>query len=154
MDLSEVLVSFALGVVSSYLGLYWKVRKELEADYDKDLRANRFRAYATLWRALQPLAKYARPAPLNAGSSEAMSVELRRWYFEEGGIYLSERARDAYFRLQNEIQSVLSRYRGTDHELKEPDFEGLRRTGSLLRTAMTLDLGSRKPPIIGGERAE
>ncbi len=147
-------MSFVIGGASTYLGLYWKVRKELEAEYDKDLRASRLRVYSTLWSKLELLAKYSRPQPVNAESLDLLSAKLRQWYFEDGGIYMSQTTRDAYFSLQDELQHVLPSDKGTDRRLSAEDFERLRRAGSALRTAMTVDVGTRRAPLLGEETSD
>src|SRR5262245_64313805 len=102
-EFGKTVVGFVLGLASAYIGLYWKVRKDLEAEYDKDLRAKRRDAYAALWKLLQPLAKYSPPPPTTAEPLKQLSAELRQWYFEVGGLYMSGKTRDAYFALQEEL---------------------------------------------------
>jgi hypothetical protein len=151
-DVLQALLAFFLGAVSSYLGLYWKVKKELEAQYDKDLRAERLRVYATLWKLLEPLAKYSRSGPLSAASLQKLSVDLRQWYFGVGGLFMSERTRSTYFALQDELTQRMAIPREhLDHELSDQDFESIREKGSRLRTATTVDVGSRKEPLIHDE---
>jgi hypothetical protein len=155
MDATEVLkalVGFLFGAASSYLGLYWKVKKDLEAQYDKDLRADRLRAYCALWKLLQPLAKYSRPGPVTPSSLGKLSADLRRWYFETGGIFLSKRTRDEYFALQDELSAKAADARAhPDLELTDPDVGIIQKQGSRLRTATTVDVGSRREPLIGDE---
>jgi hypothetical protein len=136
-DLGKAVVGFALGLASAYVGLYWKVRKELEAEYDKDLRAKRRDAYAALWKLLQPLAIYSPPGPVSPESMKQLSVELRQWYYEVGGLYLSANTRDAFFALQDELTA------------QGATAEKAREKGSRLRTATTLDVGSRRKPLTG-----
>jgi hypothetical protein len=136
-DLGKAVVGFALGLASAYIGLHWKIRKELEGEYDKDLRGKRRDAYAALWKILQPLAKYSPPAPVTPELLKQLSADLRQWYFEVGGLYMSANARDAYFALQDELQ------------LASPSAENAIRAGSRLRTATTRDVGSRNEPLTG-----
>jgi len=136
-DLGKAVVGFALGLVSAYVGLYWKVRKELEAEYDKDLRTDRLHAYAALWKLLQPLAKYSPPGPLTPEALKQLSVALRQWYFEVGGLYMSTGTRDAYFALQDELIS------------QSTSGEKAQEAGSRLRTATTRDVGARNQPLTG-----
>jgi hypothetical protein len=147
-NLLNALLGFLLGAAGSYLGLYWKVKKELEAQYDKELRAERLKAYAALWKLLQPIAKYSRPGPVTASSLQKLSADLQQWYFEIGGLFMSERTRDAYFALQDELTTPAEHL---DRELSHAEFENIRETGSRLRTATTVDVGSRKEPLIGDE---
>jgi hypothetical protein len=94
------LIGLASGAILAYLGAILKFRKDLEAEYDKDLRNKRMEAYKDLWSHLQVLARYDRPKPLNRQTLEELTVAMREWYFEIGGLYLSEEARKSYFDLK------------------------------------------------------
>jgi hypothetical protein len=64
------------------------------------------------------------------------------WYFERGGIFLSESARDAYFEVQKCINASLEKNqtgRVSDH-----DYKAIRALCSALRTELTNDLLSRR----------
>ena len=153
-DVLKALLGFLLGGVSAYLGLYWKVKKELEAQYDKELRSDRLKAYLALWKLLQPLAKYSRPGPVTPDTLKKLSADLRQWYFEVGGLFLSSRTRDAYFSLQDELVAKVASNEGhSDRDLPDADFEELRKKGSRLRTATTVDVGSRKEPMISDKES-
>jgi hypothetical protein len=146
------MLGFSLGAVGSYIGLYWKVKKELEALYDKDLRTKRLNAYTELWKLLQPLAKYSWPIPVTAASLENLSADLRKWFFEVGGLFLSERTRKEYFALQNALTIKIANCKEhLDRELSDADFLAIRTKGSQLRTSTTVDVGSRKRPLIPDE---
>lgn len=151
-ELLKALFGFLFGAASTYFGLYWKVRKELEAQYDKELRAERLRYYAELWSLTERLAKYSRPGPVTVEVLRRLSAELREWYFKRGGLFMSQRTRDGYFALQDALgKSIDVQGRNDKHELQEPEFEGIRTIGSRLRTAMTVDVGSRKEPLLAEE---
>lgn len=136
-DFLKAVLGAVLGAIGGYLLLYMKVREELEAEYDKDLRAKRREVYAALWKLLQPLAKYSPPEPLTLESLQRLSAALRKWYFEVGGLYMSNGTRDAYFALQDELTCA------------NPSGEKARELGSLLRTATTRDVGARNEPLAG-----
>ena len=70
--------------------------------------------------------------------------QFHDWYFSEqaGGMFLSQAARDDYFTLQNELQSVAGRM-SADSELVGPDDSAsLRTKASALRHQLTTDLGA------------
>lgn len=46
-----------------YLATIAKIKKDLEATYDRDLRDKRLEVYKELWKHREPLAQYARPHP-------------------------------------------------------------------------------------------
>jgi hypothetical protein len=150
-ELVTTLVGLAVGSLGTYFGIQWKVRAELAGDYDKSLRDARVKVYQELWSSLQPLAKYARPGPVTYQTIAQMAGELRGWYFEKGGLYFSERARDAYFLLQEALAEALKNRPVTttpQTELESLAFETLRQRGSALRTAMAADVGTRRTPMM------
>jgi hypothetical protein len=146
------LVGSAAGAIwAAYVGTRRRVLAELEGQYDAALRDLRLGVYPQLWAALEPLAKYARqpPGPPAVKDIEALSVHLRRWYFEEGGIYLSAEAREAYFQLQDALTAVIDSERSDiDKPISNPlnpdTFRALQAIGSWLRTTLTYDLGTRR----------
>jgi hypothetical protein len=122
-----------------------RVRRDLESEYDISLRTDRLNAYRELWRSLQPLAKYARPAPVTYRVIGGLIGELRIWYFQTGGIFLSYGARDAYFALMDELRELVVRAPSDpSFELDFEAFQRLRELGSDLRTAMVDDVQTRR----------
>ncbi|MFL6210640.1 MAG: hypothetical protein ACJ74W_17440 [Pyrinomonadaceae bacterium] len=118
IDAGQVLVGLvtaAVTFVGTYLTTYVVWRKNLLVEYDKDLRAKRIEVYRELWKQLQPLAKYARPVRVTPAVLVALSVGLRRWYFVNGGLFLSGSSRDAYFALQDGLREKFKKY--TNKEL-------------------------------------
>jgi hypothetical protein len=151
-DLTKAIVSFALGAVGTYIALVSKVRKDLEAAYDKDLRTARLAAYKDLWGLLEPLAKYEPLGPVSGAVLKELSQKLRHWYFTQGGIYLTDDTRDAYFGLQDALTSVVAECTSLTKELAASEFEAIRKKGSWVRTWMTRDVGTRKRPMLDSER--
>lgn len=122
-----------------------KVRRDLESEYDISLRTERLAAYQELWRSLQPLAKYARPVPVTYRLAGSLIGELRAWYFQNGGIFLSYGARDAYFALMDELRELLAGAPSDPSvELDFVAFQTLRELGSNLRTTMVEDVQTRR----------
>ena len=151
-ELLKSVVGLAMGAIGTYLGLHWKIRKELIAQYDKDLRTERIRVYLELWGLTEPLATYSPPGTITTQTIESLSRDLRHWYFASGGLFLSENARDAYFALQKLILATAKEHaKLNEMELPIPAQESLRKVSSRLRTAMTTDIGSRVKPAIKGE---
>ena len=141
-----------IGITATYIAAILKFQKDLAAEYDKDLRANRIKAYIKLWALLQPLAKYARPGRVTHVSLGELSIELRRWYFEDGGLFLSEKSRDAYFALQTGITTAMEQTQAArDKELDDPIFEKIRKLVSNVRTSMANDVGTRKPSELASD---
>ena len=128
------------GVVLALLGS----RQRLEVEYDIELRKHRIEAYQALWKILEPLAYYSPPSAVTYAVARDLSQALRSWYFEVGGLFLSERSREAYFDLQKGLGGVIkepldARYR----PLGPRRFDRLRSLASTLRTASTQDVATR-----------
>ena len=154
-----------------------EVRQQLASQYDADLRARRFKAYASLWRPLEPLALYTPPSDVTYQDLDDLASHLRRWYFARGGLLLSEEARECYFDLQDALTRALRAadeaqlprtqvIRRRDLLLTRSELDGLeapgaeapngapapaflhvRRATSALRSALCVDLGSRAAPL-------
>jgi hypothetical protein len=151
--------SATAATIAAYAGTRHRIRAELESKYDAALRDLRLGVYPDLWHALEPLAKYSRDPPGLLGRDEitGLSVALRKWYFEKGGLYLSAETREAYFDLQDGLTVVVGSPRWTAAEGEEVDeytFEALRRLGSWLRTSLTYDVGTRRPFSLAPERQD
>ena len=134
----------------TYLTTVVKIKKDLEATYDRDLRDRRMAVYKELWKHLEPLAKYARPLPFSLALAKDLTQTLRIWYFETGGLFLSQQTRDAYFAVQDALKVVCDD-KGLDEDeaISGARFEAIRKKGSTLRTQMTVDVGTRRRPLTG-----
>lgn len=159
-ELLRALLGAVGGALATWLGLHWKIRQGLQAQYDRDLRARRLRAYQHLWTLTEPMARYASPAPVTRETFERMATQLRHWYFHDGGIYLSDEARRAYFALQRALADALATAAGPDALARVPDAAGadagtldtweavVRRASSALRHALVGDVGARNRPML------
>jgi hypothetical protein len=178
----------ALGVLLSYgLGRFGERKKqlsELSILRDQELRKERLKEYRELWSRTQAIALYA-PDPLTYEGLPHFAEKLREWYFERGGLLLSEKARDRYFALIDAVERVaeeapknarkgrLNRAPPTPGQAKNDEkawdgfrsggtlpedlwgnetlpYRFLRALGSLLRTQLTVDVGSRVKPVTAG----
>jgi hypothetical protein len=145
--MSEVLTSLttaALGLGTGALLAILGSRQRLEVEYDIELRKHRIEAYQALWKILQPLAYYSPPEAVTFAVARALSQALRSWYFEVGGLFLSEQTREAYFDLQKGLGGVIKEPVEHDHlPVGKRLFERLRGSASTLRTASTQDVATR-----------
>jgi hypothetical protein len=140
------------GIVGTYVAAILKFRKDLEADFDKEIRKERIQEYPKLWRLLELLAKYDRPDPVTPAHLADLSVAMRKWFFDGGGIYLSDRARESYFALKRQLQKVAhSSRQQSDQAIDEQEAGKLVQAASLLRAHLTRDLGTRRTPAIADE---
>jgi hypothetical protein len=124
----------AIAGVVSYRIARWNIRKDLEVE----LRREKLNAFKKLWAISQPLAKYGRIEPVNGETIARLSQELRKWYFEDGGMFLSDTSRDKYFEFQESLQNAIKSLKSgaANVALAEETFELLRTKGSELRTAL------------------
>ena len=97
-----------LVLVAAFWKLYLeqkKLRVESAHQLNRDLISKRASAYACLWSKMRSLAIYSNES-FNSKISERLYEELSNWYFSEtGGLFLTNRAREFYFALQNVLQS-------------------------------------------------
>jgi uncharacterized surface anchored protein len=143
------LVAGALvGIISTYLSAKQKFRDDLQAKFNESLHESRVTSYQKLWEQLQVLAKYARPRPVTPERLRTLAEDLRTWYFEVGGLFLTDNSRNAYFALQDAIVTELAKKHPENRELVGAVFEEIRQKGSNLRTNLSTDLRSRRQPDI------
>jgi hypothetical protein len=82
------------------------LRTTLKQQMASSLLDQRFKAYGQLWTNLEPLALYSRQ-PLSAAAVGQLETDLSKWYFSaQGGMFLSTRARDFYFALQEALRAA------------------------------------------------
>jgi hypothetical protein len=148
------LMTAAVTFASTLWTMHAKVRRDLEAEYDKDLRERRLTAYASLWALTEPLALYSPPEPLSPDGARALSERLRAWYFREGMV-LSVAARDAYFALQDKLTADrIACASAPAKPLGESVVKELRETSSAMRSVLSSDVASRRPPMIASDDRE
>ena len=109
---------------------------------DSDLRAHRIEVYSELWKKTGLLPQWPRNHQLTYPQLRQFTTDLRDWYFERGGMYLSRSARAAYGRVQEALGAVLAESK--DGAVSAPDYEAVRTQCSNLRNELTDDLLSRR----------
>src|SRR6266487_1181561 len=113
----SIIASLLLAGVTAlftYLATRSKIRLDLTAEYDKDLRTSRLKAYQDLWKLLEPLARYSRPGPVTYVVVKEVAEKMRIWYFQQGGIFLTKESYTPYFSLKAVMQNIID-----DEHLKE-----------------------------------
>jgi hypothetical protein len=146
-ELVTTVLGAGLGLVTGALLALLASRKRLEVEYDIELRKHRIEAYQALWKILEPLAYYSPPSAVTYAVARDLAQALRSWYFEVGGLFLSEESREAYFDLQKGLGGVIKEPLDDAHVPLGPRrFERLRAIASKLRTASTQDVATRVKP--------
>jgi hypothetical protein len=109
LSLATGLISGLVSAVITFFVTRAKVRLDLTAEYDRKLRSERLDAYRDLFKRLKPLARYSAERPLSYKLIRDTSEDLRDWYFDVGGIYLSKQSRDPYFHLKGLMQKIIDK---------------------------------------------
>jgi hypothetical protein len=142
-DVAMLVLSAGVGAIAGVVSTAWKSRKDLEAQYDIDLRERRIEAYSELWTLLEPLAYHFAPGPVTRGSARELGDSLRSWYFTKGGLVLSAGTRPAYFNLQQALEGTTDLPADHPGALEKRQLEILKALASRLRTSTTRDVATR-----------
>lgn len=151
MSVSTVLVSgvvgVALGGVVTWLTARWQLRKELEYGYDRELRAERVAVYKELWKLSEQLPRY-HPRRNPTGSAVEQTIEdFHRWFFEVGGLFLSDKARSAYFAMMNRLREIADR-NGEADAIRDDDVRDLYDVAEDLRIQLVSDVDAGRAPQV------
>jgi len=131
-------VGGVVSIVVSFLASVLAYRNKV----DEGLRDKRLALYKGIWQKTGLLPKWPRHTDLTYAELLEFCQELKKWYFEEGGIFLSRKAREAYGKLPDAIGEALKP--NAHGVLSEADYEQVRSKCSDLRSQLTGDLLSRR----------
>lgn len=156
LSLITGLISGLVSAVITFFVTRAKVRLDLTAEYDRKLRSERLDAYRDLFKRLKPLARYSAEKPLTYKVIRDTSEDLRDWYFDVGGIYLSKASRTPYFHLKCLMQNVIDKDKFKEIDPKNDElvkeFKSLTdevlEEGKRLRLYLTNDIGTRRGPFV------
>jgi hypothetical protein len=119
----------------------WLAGREKAAE---DVRELRLDSYPPVWRRTSAISRWPQ-TNLTYADLERLHLDLRKWYFEVGGLFLSENARKRYGYVQRLVDALLSGDgHAPDDELAARAYDDLMETASAFRTALTEDLESRR----------
>ena len=145
----STLAGILAGGVVTYATTRSQLRIQAEHAYDRTLRDMRLPYYQQLFHLTKNIPREFLKAPRQ---SELLNFreQFHNWYFGEqaGGMFLSQAAREAYFALQNELQSVAGRMPSDSELVGQDDSMSLRKKASALRHQLTTDLGTAERPRI------
>lgn len=147
-----------LAIVTGFLGLLTAGVLALfnawigaRAGTDENLRSERLEVYQKLWDATAAVSRWPRVV-VTRGSLDELHGKLRSWYYSEGGLFLSESARERYGDFQELITVILTHKGDAADVLVEDRYTDLMETASALRTALTEDLDTRRRKSFWGNR--
>lgn len=107
--IQTIFLSSFVGALVSYLGAWLKSALEMRSKIDEELLHKRTELYKDLWDKTRILPKWPREDNVSYEKLISFSTELREWYFNGGGLYLSRSAQRAYARVQDAICPLSSK---------------------------------------------
>jgi hypothetical protein len=134
-EVLSAIIAGSISLVVSSVVAAWAQRRKLESDYDAALRVERLAEYRKLWQLMEPIGWYGKHE-ITAETAKKLLGDLDHWYFEGGGLLLS----DISYQSFEELLRALDKYDGLP--------EHLRPVGSKLRTSLAYDVGGRKRPLL------
>jgi hypothetical protein len=139
----------AAGGLSVFLTTRAQMRRQLEHTYDQELRTRRMESYMSLYKRTGTLPRY---WPAKQPIRKEMQGWVRAfddWYFgEAGGMFLSDKARQAYHDALDVIADVSAG--PPDATLTDSEIERLWRAGQALRRTLAADVGAAEVPRLPG----
>ena len=150
----SILIGGVAGIVSAlvtYFSTRAKIRLDLAAEYDKQLREQRLSAYKELWLILEPMARFGREKEITYDDIRDVSSRTRKWYFQTGGIYLTQNSRGPYFAWKKAMQALLDDQTLAQDSARKIDDDltaGVIAAGSQLRTSLSDDIGTKRSSFI------
>ena len=113
--------------------------------YEARMLEQRLADYRKLWKLTEPTSRR-KIATLTSQSASALAEELTEWYYHQGGMVLSDEARDKFFAARGSLEPSRTEQDPTRwHTAVVNAF-------SFLRTALCEDMNSRRGPRLrGGE---
>jgi hypothetical protein len=150
MALFDSIATSVVGGLASAAVAYYLFGKqkliELRSAYDQELRSRRLGAYQELWKAFEPLAQFSPEQDLRYRDVLAIAAAMRSWYFKQGGLVLTPRARDLYMVFHETVDRMAANARNHEDVLRRRDLRLSRAELRQRLEAMSFDLS---PPPLG-----
>lgn len=142
-DMIKALIPLIIGgVLGGFITTYFDFRKQIMSE----VWAKRFTQYKKLWFISGNLPEWPRDTTVTYNKLFNISVSLKNWYFNDGGILLSSKSRELYGKLQKVLIKKAIKD-SKDHICKE-DYDLVKSSFKILRDQMTRDLSSRSRKLI------
>ncbi len=147
-SIATVVVSAVIGAAVAYVGSVWQARLAARRVIHERVHESRARLYPIAWKITGRLPRRPRTEEHTYKTLKTLAIDLRDWFYEEGGMYLSGGSRDEYSEFLDVMEKLTTDNSGED-VVREQDYERARRAGSSLRDWMTKDLLSRSRAPLG-----
>jgi hypothetical protein len=85
-EIVTVIVSAAVGALVAYLGSIWQTRLEARRVIHERVHESRVRLYPAAWKLTGAFPRRPRTESMTYDSLFEVSVQLRDWYYAEGGM--------------------------------------------------------------------
>jgi hypothetical protein len=146
------LMGTVVGGVLTWLTTRWKLRLELEHNYDKELRTERIVAYKQLWQITGALPRYHWPTKPTRSDLRDIIETCHSWYFEVGGLFFSQGTKDAYFTMIDKLDQAAGRQTGNKAEVDDDVLRELFIVGERLRLHLAADVGTGLRPQVSSSQ--
>jgi hypothetical protein len=140
IDLATV-VAALIGAASAAIVAVIKQAVVSRAKVNETLRDSRTKVYPVIWKESGIVSRWPRRHP-QIKDLQRFHELLRYWYYNTGGIYMSENTRARYGDVQELLVVQLASRRPT-HAFEDKEYCDLMEAASSLRTAITEDVESR-----------
>ncbi|MEV8375195.1 hypothetical protein AB0P21_20850 [Kribbella sp. NPDC056861] len=102
------LIGVVIGAVISSLVTWRTARMTVTAAFEGEKYKQRLAIYQALWARTQQIRKTPEDQDLTTAAMATTLTNLDEWYFQTGGLLLTDQARAAYFSLVDAIQSTIA----------------------------------------------
>lgn len=148
------LIGSIVGGTITWLTSRWTLQRELEHSYDKELRAERLNAYKQLWQLTEALPRHHWPKNPTRSEIRELIERCHTWYFDVGGLFFSQKTKDAYFKVMNALDKVTGRKAGDNTPVTDDIVRDLFDLGERLRLNMAADVGTGLRPRVPSEQLQ
>jgi hypothetical protein len=138
-----------VGVIGTVLGSVIAGALATRAKVNDDMRQLRLGAYPSLWDLTSCFSKWP-PTPMSYARLREFLDSFRAWYYQGGGLYLSENGQERYGEVHELLVACFGASEGEavpaapPGAIPEATYRAVREAVSTLRRALTEDLESRR----------
>jgi hypothetical protein len=156
MEIIPLIISFITSVVVAYVTAKYQIEIAAQNKLDESLRETRYEVYKILWKKTGLFSRWPKRSAVTYSELNKLSEAMRSWYYEVGGIYLSEVSRKVYGDAQKEITIVLEKKPEKDEKIEPSSkhYNAVMEKLSALRTQLARDVSSRRnaPSYLSNDR--